>query len=144
MRKALWKKRRWSPTTRLSLPPWARGRGQPRHCAPATSASAAETRPSELTAEEERGLRHQGRSHFPQVLLSASHRPQFRITPLDHVCSESIILSQRIGGRAHVGSNYEREIGHSVTNIYLFSFFRKKKCIPRVIHSQLESPAILL
>lgn len=98
----------------------------PRHCAPATSASAAETRPSELPAEEERGLRHQGRSHFPQVLLSASHHPQFRITPLDRVCSESIIPSQKTGGRAHVGSNYEREIGHSVTNIYLFLFQKKK------------------
>lgn len=49
---------------------------------------------------------------------------------------------QKIGGRAHMGSNNERGIGHSVTNIISFSF--SEKCIPDVIHSQLGSPAILL
>lgn len=58
---------------------------------------------------------------FPQVLLCASQHPYSQITPLNSIYSETI-RNKKIAGRAHMGSNYETEIGHSVTNIISFSF----------------------
>lgn len=66
---------------------------------------------------------------FPQVLLSdlSTHTHthpitvELQITPLDSIYSETT-PNIKLGGRACVGSNYETEIGHSVTNIISFSF----------------------
>lgn len=54
--------------------------------------------------------------------------PPFCISPplvtnnsIDSIYSETI-WNKKIAGRAYMGSNYETEIGHSVTNIISFSF----------------------
>lgn len=132
-----------TPISRFYLHPGLVAPGDIWHCTPAPSAVR-----TELTMEEEHGLRHRGRSHFPRpsfLNLSAPPPPrimELQITPWDSISSETT-PNIKMGGRACVGSNAGTETGHSVTNILSSSLSESASLvssIPRLSPAHCSSP----